>query len=154
MKLYWRRWRRRSLRSLLLMPRGGSTTAATRSRFSIYECRCKGSSERTARKTFISTGNISSPTRQLSSDRIHSTSFFGLCPEVLRVYGCLLLRAGVPKRLASEQAQQCLLCLYGERQVIVVLSCAGKVDCHGLLLYGYLRLGRSRTKPPSTRGLL
>src|SRR5215208_6783680 len=41
MKLYWRRWRRRSLRSLLLMPRGGSTTAATRSRFSIYECRCK-----------------------------------------------------------------------------------------------------------------
>jgi hypothetical protein len=40
-KLSWRRWRRRSLRSLLLTPLGGSITVATRLRFSTYECRCK-----------------------------------------------------------------------------------------------------------------
>jgi len=36
-----RRWRRRSLRSPLPTPQGGSTTAATRSRFSTYEYRCE-----------------------------------------------------------------------------------------------------------------
>src|SRR5215218_6360703 len=41
MKPCWRRWRRRSLRSVLLMPLGGLTTAVTRSRFSTYEYRCK-----------------------------------------------------------------------------------------------------------------
>ena len=39
--LCWRRWKRRSLRSLLLMPLGGLSTAATRSRSSTYEYRCK-----------------------------------------------------------------------------------------------------------------
>src|SRR5215208_2116527 len=41
MKPCWRRWRRRSLRSVLLMPLGGLTTAVTRSRFSTYEYRGK-----------------------------------------------------------------------------------------------------------------
>jgi len=36
----WRRWRRRSLKSVLLMRPGGLSTAATRSRFSTYEYRC------------------------------------------------------------------------------------------------------------------
>jgi transposase len=43
MKPYWRRWRRRSPRSLLLMPLDGSITAATRSKSSTYEYRCKSS---------------------------------------------------------------------------------------------------------------
>jgi len=46
--LCWRRWRRRFLRSLLLMPPGGLTTAVTRSRFSTCECRCRSASLRTA----------------------------------------------------------------------------------------------------------
>src|SRR5918997_849411 len=46
---------------------------------------------------------MSLPIRCLSPDRIHITSLFGLSPEVLRVYGCLLfLRAGVAHLLASE----------------------------------------------------
>ena len=92
-----------------------------------------GSSDWTGRKAFISTGNVSPPTRCLSTDRIHSASLFGLCPEVLRVYGCLLLRAGVPHLLASEQAQQCLLYLSREREGTAVPRCAGKVGRHGLL---------------------
>jgi transposase len=35
-----RRWRRRSLKSLLVMLLGGLTTAVTKSRFSTYEYRC------------------------------------------------------------------------------------------------------------------
>src|SRR5215208_3574574 len=49
MKPCWRRWRRRSLRSVLLMPLGGLTTAVTRSRFSTYEYRCKKSALRRRR---------------------------------------------------------------------------------------------------------
>jgi transposase len=41
-KLFWRPWRRCSQRSVLLTPLGGLSTAATRSRFSTYEHRCKG----------------------------------------------------------------------------------------------------------------
>jgi len=39
--LCWRRWRRRFLRLLQLMPPDGLTNAVTRSRFSTCECRCK-----------------------------------------------------------------------------------------------------------------
>src|SRR5688500_18113598 len=41
MKPCWRPWRKRSLRSLLLTSLGGLSTAATRSRFTTYEYRCK-----------------------------------------------------------------------------------------------------------------
>ena len=50
------------------------------------------------------TGSVSPSTLCLSPDRIHSTSLFGLCPEVLRVYGFLPLRVVVPDLPASEQA--------------------------------------------------
>ena len=39
--LCWQRWRRRSVRSPLLTPLGGLSTAVTSSRFSTYEYRCK-----------------------------------------------------------------------------------------------------------------
>ena len=37
-------WRRRSLKSRLVMPLGGLTTAVIKSRFSTYEYRCKDAS--------------------------------------------------------------------------------------------------------------
>ena len=56
-------------------------------------------------KGLVPAGNVSPPNLCLLPDGIHSASLFGLYPEVLRVYGCLLLRAGVPHLPASEQAQ-------------------------------------------------
>jgi len=44
-KLSWKRWRRPCVRSRHLMRPDGSITAATRSRFSTYEYRCKHSGE-------------------------------------------------------------------------------------------------------------